>query len=447
MCLLPLAIPITRRRDLGIVMIVEALLAALTVAINPACVPFLAFACLVALSILGCRATTVLHLSWPRILAWQAGLAILSGVLIVGCDAYYRGLILNLTVQRAGSPNINAHVGITVPDGAEGAFSLGRAVQGLGSLDLAGLTPEKLTFPLYPELVEFHGWQLKPPHVFTPGFTLGLALMYLVWYWRVRKLADAPAGLDPLAGLVVGCLALWLLLKVSMSGLAEGLSFQRGDTALLSSYVRLMLVRCELLLIATCLAASGTGCFLLAERRLGRSTAWRAGRGVLVLLAWVPYAFAFVYTSHCGFVIVPTPSWADITPDDLRLVTWIDSHLSPEDGRIGLAAHTFHLGLKNDEHHIYPIAGAQAVQLYGRQYNFCFTLNDPGRYFGPDAYNENIRDVFHGDWCLRQGIRYFYVPDSALAANPGLRDAVRRGRLKPIQVIGSSGLYEVQAGE
>src|SRR5262249_41364483 len=143
----------------------------------------------------------------------------------------------------------------------------------------------------------------------------------------------------------------------------------------------------------------------------------------------------------------PTPPWAEITPDDLRLIAWIDSHLLPEDGLIGLAAHTFRVGRENEEHHMYPIDGAQALQLYGKQYNYCFTLNDPGRYFGPDAYNENVRNVLRGDWCLRQGIRYFYVPKSALAANPGLADALRCGRLRPVQVIGSSGLYEVQADE
>src|SRR5262249_35059356 len=147
------------------------------------------------------------------------------------------------------------------------------------------------------------------------------------------------------------------------------------------------------LLVAACSAASGVGFFLIAEGLLGSTILWKSGRIAVPALFWVPYAALFLFVSRSGNVAMPSPPWATITPDDLQLVAWIDSHLSPADGLIGLAGHTFRVGRDKEEHHLYPIDGAQALQLYGRQYNYCFTLNDPGRYFGPDAYNENVRDV------------------------------------------------------
>jgi hypothetical protein len=447
LCLLPLLIPLTRRRDLVILLAVEALLAVLIVAINPACVPFLGLACPVALVILCWRGKASLGVFWPKTLGLQAVLTALAGLLILACDPYYSGLIRNLTVNSSQVQNLNAHAGVVLPAGVEPAFSWPRAVSALGKVRLLGLTPEKLTFPIYTHLTRLHGWQHKPPFVLAPWLALGLALTYLAWFWQCRKETGLPAGAGALAGFAAACLGLWVLLKLGMLGLAEGLSFQRGDTALLSSYVRLMLVRCELVLVAACLAASGVGFFLLAERLLQGTTLWGAARVAVPVLAWLPYAFLVLYDSRSGHAVMPSPPWAEITPDDLELVAWIDSHLSPADGLIGLAAHTFRVGRDKEEHHMYPIDGAQAVQLYGKQYNYCFTLNDPGRYFGPEAYNENVRDVFRGDWCLRNGIRYFYVSKSALAANPGLGEALARGRLKPVQIIGSSGVFEVQPGE
>jgi hypothetical protein len=56
----------------------------------------------------------------------------------------------------------------------------------------------------------------------------------------------------------------------------------------------------------------------------------------------------------------------------------------------------------------------------------------------------NVQNTFNADWCLRNNIRYFYIPLFDVQKNPGLKQALADGRLKPIMRFGSSGIYEVQ---
>jgi hypothetical protein len=132
-----------------------------------------------------------------------------------------------------------------------------------------------------------------------------------------------------------------------------------------------------------------------------------------------------------------------VTANDLKLATWLGQNVSPDKGDIGLAAITFTAGPHQEEHHIYALDGGHALVLYGRFYNFRFLspVLEAGRDI--DAYEKHVRDDFDAEWCLNNGIRYFYATPDGLARNPGLAKAVTAGTLTLRHAEGKSCLYEV----
>jgi hypothetical protein len=172
-------------------------------------------------------------------------------------------------------------------------------------------------------------------------------------------------------------------------------------------------------------------------------------RGLLVAAG--PALAAGVEVS--GFPTIPTTNRFAVTENDLKLTAWLDEHVPPEKGTIGLAAFVFTAGPHNEEHHIYPLSGGHALALYGRHYNFRFflpTLEGDGG----GAYAEHVsvglahhlqgNRGFDAGWCLRNHIRYFYATREGLSKNPALTEAVARRRLSPVVQFGNSVLYEVR---
>jgi hypothetical protein len=60
-----------------------------------------------------------------------------------------------------------------------------------------------------------------------------------------------------------------------------------------------------------------------------------------------------------------------------------------------------------------------------------------------EDYRQHVRDRFDAEWCLRNGIGYFYVPAAAFEANPGIVKAIRRGELRPLRGTEAAALYEI----
>jgi hypothetical protein len=134
----------------------------------------------------------------------------------------------------------------------------------------------------------------------------------------------------------------------------------------------------------------------------------------------------------------------EISADDLRLVAWLDAEVPPDKGKVGLPAVLFRGGPDDRERHIQTFSGALAPVLYGRYCNFRFGIPEFGR--GWEDYSAHVKEELDVAWCLREGIRYFYLAPHNLYENPGLARALKEGRLRPVHASGESCVYAVEAG-
>jgi hypothetical protein len=151
----------------------------------------------------------------------------------------------------------------------------------------------------------------------------------------------------------------------------------------------------------------------------------------------IPYVSLLKDIASCGLIVGNTGCSGAVTRDDLELVKWIDENIPPEKGLIGLTAYPIRAG---NEKHLYPVGGSQALLLYGKHYNICFFQLDPGRSYGFDDYVAHVYDAFDPQWCLDNNIHFFYV--AGIYYNQGIVRAIVTGALRPVKVIGGSGLYE-----
>jgi hypothetical protein len=274
--------------------------------------------------------------------------------------------------------------------------------------------------------------------------TLGAALL---WYRRTLRKHRIPIeDLWSLTGLTLACLAFWFGLKYGLGFLTEGLSHEAAYTQLLAAYLAFIQVRCELLVLFTFLAAAGVQLYLLTLRDKRSRACWVFLAPLLLALLWGTLLPGISdATARSGALVSPTTDFLGvITPDELQLVAWLDEHVPPEVGDVGLAAYTFRDGFDHQKCHIYPVGGEQAVVLYGRHHNFRFGL--PGLESQADvtSYLRHVKERFDAEWCLQNRIHYFFVSQSSLSLNPGLRDALRSGQLKPVKRSKTAGIYQVQ---
>ncbi len=241
-------------------------------------------------------------------------------------------------------------------------------------------------------------------------------------------------------------LLFWLLIRPALVFLAGGLPTARHDTSLLRVYLIFLLLRFEILILFAAFAAS---CAHLIPLVL-HSSRWGAyGRVLAIQLFLVPVGllFAVLLTSggRGGHLVTPlTLNWR-VGTDDYRLLEWYEKNLSPERGGIGLQAYSFIGGPDSSEKHLYPLGGANVFVLYGikSHYHFFGPAEVEGIY---DEYLAHVRDNLDVEWCFRRGIRFFYLTTDFFSYNPGLANAVRDGRLRPVKRFGVSGIYEVVAG-
>jgi hypothetical protein len=296
------------------------------------------------------------------------------------------------------------------------------------------------------------GWTEKGPQYAFLALTFVAAVLALVPLAVTRRRSAVPA--PALLVLIVAALALRFALKYGIYLLAGGLTLAEPMPALLSAYLRYVLLRCELLLLFACLVAAGTHLYLVLER--GGRLAGRARLAAGALLgaacwalpaAWLaltPPAARMAWNS--GAPAVPQSGRFPITPDDLRLAAWLDDNVPPEKGDIGLAAWTFRCGVNDCEHRIYPVGGGHALPIYGRHYNYRFLAPDFEGEDGYQDYRARVRDHFDPDWCAKNHIHYFYATPAGLRENPGLAAAVAQGVLRPLHNEGDSCIYELTEG-
>jgi hypothetical protein len=164
-----------------------------------------------------------------------------------------------------------------------------------------------------------------------------------------------------------------------------------------------------------------------------------------LFLYLLPFAIVLLNPSPGGVVTLrPHPHGDEaITPDDLELVAWVDANIPPESGLIGLTPFPFEGPYGREERYMHPFGAAQALLLYGKEYNICFCQQDPSRGYGYDDYQRHVQHTFDAGWCLANNIRYFYVSYGGIRTSPGLGQAIEEGHLKLLRQGSSCGVYEV----
>ncbi len=439
-CVLPLLAPTSGRGPFVLTLALTGLLAALSVAQNPACAPFAALAMVVAAAILAYRGRRGLGWSRRRVLLIQAGLALLTAALVLGNDPYYGGLVRRAAPAAKVASASSADVAAPAP-----RYSLARGLH-----EAARVNPLTLS-PIVTPTGITHYDQLRTWNEKRPATALlvaaGVLALLVVGPLVLRGRRAALIGV-PLALLVMTALGLRLILKYGITLAADGLSLSDPQTALLSVYLRYLLLRVELLLLFACLAASVAQLFLLLESRERLPVVTRAiALGSLALACCVfPIIWLFVPRADLEWSGTPTMLQNNrfkVTPDDLRLAAWVDDHVPPDTGAIGLAALTYRCGTNNAEHHIYPVDGGLALALYTRSYNVRFLMPALEGRRGVVEYERHVRDKLDGEWCRINGIRYFYATPAGLRENPGLARAKAAGQLTLLHAEGESAVYKV----
>jgi hypothetical protein len=201
----------------------------------------------------------------------------------------------------------------------------------------------------------------------------------------------------------------------------------------------------ELILL---LLVLGCGLFVIYETAAGvrRGSSLRNPLPVAcaVLLYLCPFAIVLFNPTPGGMLTLrPHPHGDEaITSEDLRLVSWVDSNITPENGLIGLSPLPFEGPFGREERYMHPFGAAQALLLYGKEYNLCFCQQDPSRPHGYGDYVQHVQFAFDADWCLENNIRYFYVSHAGIRASPGLGRAIEQGHLKLLRQGGACGVYE-----
>jgi hypothetical protein len=433
MALLPALAPTEQLRQRVLVFAVAAVLAVLTLVLNPICAPFTLAALTVAACVQHLRSKTAICRILSN-LCMQAGCILLAAFLILGCDRHY--------ISYVRKPHVPSTAGEPVPSVPALRFSMAAGWGAVRSVQPFDLTPtvmlESEAFP-YPELLE---WPRRFPQRLIPWTTFGLAIIALAAIVPRRRWRSIPG--TPALGLLVGMGVLaFFVLKYAVAFVAGGVTSEAWKAEMLQVYLQTMQTRVELVLLFTILAGSIVLIHLVLRHSREFSWTYRrlapAGVAGVGLLLVVLVAGGYM---RSGYYIMPDGHDYAVAADDLRLVAWMDENLSGEQGQVGLAATTYTWG---PEKHVYALGGAQAVVQYGRRDRFRFGLRSLEKNRGYEEYVAHVRDRFDGNWCLEHEIRFFYVDRKSLKLNPGLANAIHDGRLKPIKEAGESALYEVVA--
>ncbi len=440
-CLLPLAVPVIRLRDRYVLVGISALLIAVIADLNPACVPYALISALLVL-IVNYRfdRTMATGTSARYFVGFQVCAGLLAGLVILSADPFYRKLATDSLrptekSKDAGDPGIKAP-----------AFSSAKAVRQLTGVSPFRLSRTSSTTAFEYVLPSSDGWPEQWPQAMLPIAALLLTGIYVLSCFvsrgRIRRVSVPGA-------LALTCLLLSVGIKYFITFVAGGIERINWQGYLLDIYLRYLLIRCELLLLFTCSMAAGVWLFVELPRGQGLAPVARWLVSILtVAVCWaLPFLCIVLDAKLSGTVQIPINQRYPVTSQDLDLVAWADANLSADEALIGLAADPFETGFNGEEKHIYPLKSGVAFGFYSKRYNVRFLMPALENIDVVQDYRNHIRDRFDAAWCLRNRIRYFYVPTAALEKNPGLENAIDRGFLRSIRSTQSASLYEVIAPE
>ncbi|HEX6277325.1 MAG TPA: hypothetical protein VFZ53_29990, partial [Polyangiaceae bacterium] len=362
-----------------------------------------------------------------RVASVQAVLTLLAAILILGSDRYFSKLIL--TPREASYMEGSNYQG-TAAARANTLFSFS-PVQGLTAI--AAINPFALIH-----------WPTEDSQL--PGrhlVWLVLALTTSACVLAGRK-RTTPGPSRSLAAVAAASLASWLVAKYGMSFFAGGITRPSQDGILLYAYLFFLGRRVELWLLFLAALAAAVSASLGPRNRRERAVATATIAGAVIVLGawWLPYAQTRLDPRRNSFIAWNRGVSGLITQDDIELVSWMEQHLPPTQGLVGLASIPFKFGPTKL---LFPIGASQALPLYGKGYNFCFQVYDPSRTYSYDEYSQHVVNFLDPDWLLKNNIRYFHLPKGDLSPNHGLSRALEIGMLQPVQTVSSSGVYEVRS--
>jgi hypothetical protein len=429
--LLPAVAPVETNRGRLVVFGISAVLAVLTLLLNPICAPFTLAVLIVA---------TLIHwFRWakttrPRLAAIgiQVLAFALAATLFAACDRHFAGYFARHTAASAPEPE-------SAPRVPSLRFSLSSAFRDVLAVNPLDLTPTVILGE-YPRDPEELAWTERWPQHLVPWLAGMLSLLAIGLMGLPRDWQRVP-GAGPVMLLLIGCLAAWLLFKIGIAIAVGSVASTAWRGTLLQVYLMTMLTRVELVLLFAMLAAAGTLLHLYLRQHAIHGRLYRrlapAGVAGFAILTLGLVAGNYM---RSGYYIMPVGNSYTISADDRKLVAWMDENLPPARGRIGLAAIAFTRG---PEKHLYAMYGSQAVVQYGRHYNFRFGMRSLEKDQGFDDYVANIYKSFNAPWCSEHDIHFFYVDQRSLEFNPGLARAISEGKLKLLLQEGTSAIYEV----
>jgi hypothetical protein len=421
--LISLLLPVTRRRALYVGVAVQAFLSMLVAALNPTCAIFLPLVFPVALVITSCRARN----TGPGVLqiaSVYAGLALAAAVLVLGADRYYSTLLLNPAhASYMGGSDYGGNPSSEGPP--RFSLALDKGVAALGTAE-----PMKLLADWPGDEPDEIPWRRLP--------VVAVALSAMALGVAVRR---APEAARTLAIVAVVSVASGIVVKYIVSFLLSAISNPDPDVRLLLTYLLYLPPRLELWLLFTAVITGAVSVHVSARNRVDRAVATALLAAVLVTLVvwWLPYMRARFDPRRNQLVATNVGFSGKITRDDIDLVSWMERNIDSSQGPIGLASVPFKIGSTKV---LLPIGSSQALSLYGKGYNFTFQLFDPSRRYSFDDYTAHVSTYFDAGWCLKNNIRFFYLPDDVYP-NHGLKRAREVGLLVPVRTVPSSGLYAV----
>ena len=426
--LVSLLMPLNRRSAFYLAMALQALLSLLVLALSPVCAFFLPVSCGAALLINSFRARTAFGEAVIKVAVIQVVFTLLAAVVVLGSDRFYSTLLTN----PAGASYMKSS-----------QFGSGESANRrlLSFSPQHGLAAAATVGPL--ELLpELHPASEKIPGRFLPW--LALTLTVVACGLAVRRGPTAPDADRHLAIAAAIALSTCLAAKYGARFASGGITNPSLDALLLQEYLIFMCRRVELLLLFVAILAAVASLHVARRSRGQRQTVAVVSAIVPIALAiwWLPLADSHL-DPRDGYLIPRNIGLAGrITQDDIELTHWMEENLPAGRGLIGVANIPFKIG---DAKFLFPIDAAQALSLYGKHYNFCFQIFDPGRQYGYDDYTEHVVNYFDAEWSLRNGIRFFHVPRTDIFPNHGLARAREIGLLEPIRTVSSSAVYAVRS--
>jgi hypothetical protein len=442
-CLLPLLASVQNRRGLYLSMAVVAVLGVLAAAMNPACVPFAGGALLVGLSVLFLRGRAQPREGFWKGIGWYSCLILLASLVLLRVDRYYGDLMRRADAPLVPPAPVDAGVPAAITDPEPGAtISLAAGLDAVRPSRLFNLS-ENATVTV-PGPTAPLSWPEEWPYRAYPWVVLAGGLVVAGLIGLRKDQPGLPDGVLSLGYMLAGCGLVWLVSKAGILFLAGTLVGKELESQLLGTYLKFVLLRWELLLLFTAGCAIVLALYLVVREQARASS---KGRLLFHVAAggWVMFMVLAAIPGHwqrCGDVVMRR-GWLTTTDEDLELVAWCNTHLGPEKGLIGMAATTFLAGPGGQERHLVGWGGAQAFLLFGEHGNYRFTLDSLAAGLGYHEYTTHVQQTLDIGWCLRNGIRYFYIGSKALEKNPGLAEAIAQGWLRLVQRRGESAVYEV----